>query len=156
VADIKYFKSAFAKDPDVMGAAELTDKVAEENDAILAINGDHCVNNPGTVVRNGQMYREETASADVLVMNYDGSMQTFSPDEFDVEKIKLEGVYQVWSFGPMLLQDGQPMTKFNTTVARSNPRTAVGYYEPGHYCFVVVGGRHEDYAYHGTVVPAYV
>ena len=25
-----------------------------------------------------------------------------------------------------------------------NPRTAIGYYEPGHYCFVVVDGRGES------------
>jgi exopolysaccharide biosynthesis protein len=146
VAELKYFRTAFAKDPGVMGSSELTDKVAQENDAIVAINGDHCTDNEGTVVRNGQLFRKPKSSLDVLVMNYDGSMKTYSPDEFDVEKTLSEGVYQVWTFGPMLLRDGQPMTQFNSTVTGLNPRTAVGYYEPGHYCFVVVGGRHEDYS----------
>lgn len=148
VADLRYFKTAFAKNPDMMGSKELTDKVAEENGAILAINGDHCTDNEGTVVRNGQMYREPKSSLDVLVMNYDGSMQVFSPEDFDVGKIKSEGAYQVWTFGPMLLQDGQPMTRFNATHTGTglNPRTAVGYFEPGHYCFVVVGGRQEGYS----------
>jgi exopolysaccharide biosynthesis protein len=104
------------------------------------------------VVRNGKLYRETESSADVLVMNYDGTMQTFSPDEFDMEKIKSEGAYQVWTFGPMLLKDGQPMTKFNSTVTGLNPRTAVGYFEPGHYCFVVVGGRQEGYSEGYTMV----
>ena len=27
-----------------------------------------------------------------------------------------------------------------------NPRTAIGYYEPGHYCFVVVDGRQSGYS----------
>lgn len=146
VAELKYFKTAFAKTPDVMGDRALADKVAKQNDAIIAINGDLCVDNLGTVVRNGQLYRERRSSADVLVMNYDGSMQAFSPDVFDVEKIKSEGAYQTWSFGPMLLQDGKPMTAFNSTVTGVNPRTAVGYYEPGHYCFVVVGGRQKGYS----------
>lgn len=146
VADLKYVKTAFAKDPNVMGDRALADKVAKQNEAIIAINGDQCVDNLGTVVRNGQLYRERKSSADVLVMNYDGSMEVFSPDTFDVDKIKSQGVYQVWTFGPMLLQDGQPMTKFNSTVTSSNPRTAVGYYEPGHYCFVVVGGRQRSYS----------
>ena len=33
------------------------------------------------------------------------------------------------------------MTKFNSVVLKRNPRSAIGYYEPGHYCFVEVDGR---------------
>lgn len=148
VSELKYFGTAFAKKKDIMGSKEFTDEIAEENGAILAINGDHCTDNEGTVVRNGQLFRKPKSSFDVFVMNYDGTMQVFSPDEFDVEKIKSEGAYQVWSFGPMLLQDGQPMTQFNATQAGTglNPRTAVGYFEPGHYCFIQVGGRQQGYS----------
>jgi exopolysaccharide biosynthesis protein len=146
VTELKYFRTAFAKKPDKMGYRELTGKVAEENGAILAINGDHCTDNKGTVVRNGKMFREPKSSLDVFVMNYDGTMRAFSPDEFNVKKTKTDGAYQVWSFGPMLLRDGQPMTKFNSTLTGLNPRTAVGYYEPGHYCFVQVGGRQKGYS----------
>jgi len=145
VADIQYFKTAFAKQPDVMGARESTNTVAKENDAILAINGDHCVDNSGPVVRNGQLYRNETY-ADALVMNYDGSMQTYSADQLNMDVIKADGAWQVWTFGPMLLKDGQPMTEFNSTLGKANPRTAVGYYEPGHYCFLVVDGRQPGYS----------
>ena len=145
VADIQYFKTAFAKQPDVMGGREATNVVAQENNAILAINGDHCVDNNGPVVRNGKLFREEKF-ADALVMNYDGSMQTFSADALDMNAIKANGAWQVWTFGPMLLKDGQPMTEFNSTLMKANPRTAVGYYEPGHYCFLVVDGRQEGYS----------
>lgn len=148
VGELKYFKTAFPKKADVMGEREFTDTVAKEVGAILAINGDHCVDNPGPVVRNGQLYRNQKSSLDVLLMNYDGSMQTLSPEEFDIEKVKTEGAYQVWAFGPMLLKDGQPMTDFNMpdTIGGANPRTAVGYYEPGHYCFVLVDGRQPGYS----------
>ncbi len=145
VADIQYFKTAFAKQPDVMGAREFTDVVSKENDAILAINGDHCVDNSGPVVRNGKLYRDETY-ADALVMNYDGSMQTYSADQLNMDAVKADGAWQVWTFGPMLLKDGQPMTEFNSTLGKANPRTAVGYYEPGHYCFLVVDGRQPGYS----------
>jgi len=145
IADLKYFKTAFAKKPDVMGYREFTDVVAKENDAIIAINGDHCVDNGGPVVRNGKLYRDEKL-ADALVMNYDGSMQTFTADLFDMKIIKQKGAYQAWTFGPMLLADGQPMTQFNSTITETNPRTAVGYFEPGHYCFVVVDGRQPGYS----------
>ena len=33
------------------------------------------------------------------------------------------------------------MTKFNSDVNPVNPRSVIGYYEPGHYCFVQVDGR---------------
>ena len=145
VADIQFFKTAFAKQPDVMGGREATNVVAQENNAILAINGDHCVDNNGPVVRNGKLFRDEKF-ADALVMNYDGSMQTFSADALDMDAIKANGAWQVWTFGPMLLKDGQPMTEFNSTLMKANPRTAVGYYEPGHYCFLVVDGRQEGYS----------
>jgi exopolysaccharide biosynthesis protein len=145
VADIKYFKTAFPKTADVMGEREMTDVVAKENDAILAINGDHCLDNLGIIVRNGQLYPMLTTSADSLVMGYDGVMKVYSPGDITVDMVKAEQAYQVWSFGPKLLDNGQPMTTFNSTVTKSNPRTAVGYYEPGHYCFVVIGGRMEGY-----------
>lgn len=145
VADIQYFKTAFAKEADVMGGRERTSVVAQENNAILAINGDHCVDNNGPVIRNGKLYRDETY-ADALVMNYDGTMQTFSADQLDMDAIKTNGAWQVWTFGPMLLKDGQPTTEFNSTLKKANPRTAVGYYEPGHYCFLVVDGRQSGYS----------
>jgi len=46
----------------------------------------------------------------------------------------------------MLLQDGKPMEKFNSVVTPRNPRAAIGYYEPGHYCFVLVDGRQDGYS----------
>ena len=55
----------------------------------------------------------------------------------------------MWKFGPKLLDaDGVPMTTFNTSspIKWENPRSAIGYYEPGHYCFVVVDGRQDGYS----------
>ena len=47
----------------------------------------------------------------------------------------------------MLLDaNGQPMTEFNSNVNRANPRSAIGYYEPGHYVFLLVDGRQPGYS----------
>ena len=143
--DVKFFKTAFAKSKYGKGLHDQTDVIAAQNNAILAINGDYYGNNAGPVVRNGVLYRDEKYK-DVLIMDYDGSMQTLAASELDMDKIKAEGAYQIWTFGPMLLKDGQPMTEFNSDLTRANPRTAIGYYEPGHYCFVVVDGRQPGYS----------
>jgi exopolysaccharide biosynthesis protein len=76
-------------------------------------------------------------------MYNDGSMETIPNSQFNMNEIKNKAPYQVWGFGPILLTNGQPATKFNSpdTIGGANPRTAIGYYEPGHYCFVSVDGR---------------
>ncbi|MDW7659422.1 MAG: phosphodiester glycosidase family protein [Bacillota bacterium] len=145
ITDLKYFQSAFADDTFGKGYHKTTDEIARQKNAILAVNGDYYGNNAGPVVRNGTLYREQIYK-DVLVMYLDGSMQTFTVSEFDLDKIKDTGVWQIWTFGPMLLSGGQPMQTFNSSVNPANPRTAIGYYEPGHYCFVVVDGRQPGYS----------
>ncbi len=153
VADIKYFKTAFAKEADVLAHEEPTDVIAREVGAILAINGDSCIGNHGLIIRNGSLYPMEATEADMLVMYQDGTMVTLAPEDADRDEIIAETPYQVWSFGPMLLKNGQAMTEFNSPnrIAGSpeNPRTAVGYYEPGHYCFLVVDGRQKGYSFPG-------
>ncbi len=142
--DIKYFKTAFAGGKFKAGKAH-TYETAKKNDAVIAVNGDNCVDNAGPVVRNGEWIRSKPYK-DALVMYNDGSMQAFAASEFDSQAIKKQGAYQVWTFGPMLLKNGQPMTTFDSKVNAANPRTAIGYFEPGHYCFVVVDGRQPGYS----------
>ena len=145
LTDIKYFKTAFGENK--TSGREFVDDNLVNNNGIVGINGDNCWNNPSLLIRNGVYYDLYSSSnADQLVMYMDGSMETISGSDFDFDEIKEKAPYQVWGFGPMLLDSGgQPMSEFNSTVAgRANPHTAVGYFEPGHYCFVVVDGRRPD------------
>lgn len=144
--DIENFKTAFANGTYGRGNTERTVEMAKDNDAIIAVSGDYYgIRQDGIVIRNGELYRDNIYK-DILIMNNDGSMETFSPDEFMIDDIMQNGAYQGWSFGPMLLTNGQPMEKFNSDVPRANPRCAIGYYEPGHYCFVLVDGRQPGYS----------
>jgi LCP family protein required for cell wall assembly len=143
IRNLECLQTAFADDK--FGDKAATDKIAKDKGAILAVNGNNCIHTSGSVVRNGVLYRDDTDTSDMLVLNKDGTMLTYSPEDFDLENSKAEA-WQVWTFGPMLLQDGQPMTEFNSAVEQRNPRTAIGYYEPGHYCFVVVDGRQEGHS----------
>jgi len=48
-------------------------------------------------------------------------------------------------FGPSLLDDeGHTKTKFRSALQGENPRSVLGYFEPGHYGFLVVDGREKE------------
>ena len=118
--------------------------------AILAVNGDYADSQDfGLLVRNGVLYMEEQTIYDICALYYDGTMVTYGADEYKVEDVLDREPYQIWKFGPALLdENGQPRESFNATgpISDVNPRTGLGYYEPGHYCFVVVDGRQGGYS----------
>lgn len=127
-------------------ATEWPYDLARKYKGLLTINGDYAgARKSGVVIRNGELYRDKRVSNDVCVVYWDGAMKTFSPQDFNTQAEMDKGAYQAWNFGPMLLDaDGKAMTQFNSSVLAKNPRTAIGYFEPGHYCFVVVDGRRKD------------
>ena len=129
-----------------------SDKVvnmANRNNAIVALSGDWFLNHAnGLAIRNGMVYRENLhRDQDVCVLYMDGTMETYLKGEVDLNYIYSKNPYHAWSFGPRLVEKGEIPTEFNTSVGSWNPRSAVGYYEPGHYCFVTVDGRQEGYSY---------
>jgi len=75
-------------------------------------------------------------------------MESYYQDQFDWQTIKDRGGYQAWNFGPKLLESGQPLDNFNVegNLRDRHPRSAIGYYAPGHYCLVVVDGRQAGYS----------
>ncbi|MDO5445054.1 MAG: phosphodiester glycosidase family protein [Eubacteriales bacterium] len=123
--------------------------LAPEAGAILAINGDYYTSNQDSfVVRNGVLYREPQLDYDALALYEDGTMKVYSPSELITDeqvKAAAENAWQIWSFGPSLLDDsGKALKDFNSSIigiSNKHPRTAIGYYEPGHYCFVIIEGR---------------
>ena len=137
LADISGFRTCFSN-PRYHESGE---SLAQQYGAILAINGDYATNQSyGLLVRNGQIYMEEQTENDICVLYYDGSMETYGP--------LIDLIFPRYGL-ELLESDGSPKTEFNTTYAivSRNPRTGLGYYEPGHYCFVVLDGRQEGYSY---------
>lgn len=127
-----------------VGRTAAVTEIARENKAVLAINGDFFHNmHKGLIVRNGVVLRRVIGTSDLCVLGKDGVMKKYEPGDYSAEEILEMNPWQVWSFGPALLDCGLPRTEFNTSsaISRRNPRTAIGYYEPGHYCFVVIDGR---------------
>ena len=146
--DITCFSTALARNTYGSGYRDSVSDMAAMNDAVIAINGDYYGNtNEGVVIRNGVIYRANPTANDVCVLYYDGTMRVMSGSSFSVDEAIEDGAWQAWTFGPALLdQDGKAIERFSTSamIARSNPRTAIGYYEPGHYCMIVVDGRGES------------
>ncbi len=143
--DITSFRTALAKGTYGTGyRAEISDMAALAS-ALLAVNGDYYGNtNEGVVIRNGVIYRANPTDCDVCVLYYDGSMRVMPGSSFSVEEAIADGAWQAWTFGPSLLDaDGGTITDFDSTgrIISANPRTAIGYYEKGHYCLIVVDGR---------------
>lgn len=140
ITDIQYLRGGFSHGVYSARSAPISETASLYN-AVVALSGDHYGGRyEGIVVRNGVLYRE-SRFADVCVLYTDGVMATFADEDFDLEAESEKGLWQVWSFGPMLLDHGQAMTQFNSELQRANPRSAIGYFEPGHYCFVQVDGR---------------
>lgn len=148
VGDITCFQTAFAQDTYGVGYTEKLSDMSSRMKSVLAVNGDSYSNNQhkdnGTIIRNGVIYRAEQTNAETCVLNWDGTMQIYQPGEVDTEQLIEQGAYQSWIFGPSLLdENGKAKTKFLTWdyIRQSHPRTAIGYYEPGHYCLLLVDGR---------------
>ena len=148
VRDITCFRTALANDTYGSGFRDSIENMALLNNALLAVNGDYYGNtNEGVVIRNGVIYRANSTNCDVCVLYYDGTMRVMPGSSFSVEEAVEQGAWQAWTFGPALLNtDGSVLTSFASTnrIISANPRTAIGYYEPGHYCLVVVDGRGES------------
>ena len=151
VADVEltsaeYLKTAFAEDSYGRNITEKTSDIAEDNDAIFAVNGDYYgAQETGYVIRNGVIYRSTSASdTEILCIYTDGSMEIRNTGDVSAEELVEEGVWQVLSFGPALIEDGSIAVAPGEEVGKSmasNPRTAIGITAEGHYLFVVSDGR---------------
>ena len=156
VASIDNFVTAVANDNMSYYSTQKSATLDKNAKAILSICGDFLTyQKTGFMMRNEEIYVDDSNLYTACVLYRDGTMDTFDGKTYKIDDIKAKDPVQVWSFGPVLLdQNGQVRSsyKVSSTVAQRNPRSAVGYYEPGHYCFVVVDGRQKHSA--GMKIPA--
>ena len=143
IQDITSLTTAFANGAYSAGGRKAMETIAKKNNCIVAISGDFARwHANGLIVRNGEVFREKRFTSDLGVLYKNGVLETYEPGTISLEEIMTQDPWQSWHFGPELLDhQGQPKTRFNTTVGGRNPRSVIGYYEPGHYCFVLVDGR---------------
>ena len=124
-------------------------EMAAEANAIFAISGDFLTyQKSGFLVRNGEIYAADR-NYSICVLYPDGTMETYDRGTYKIQDILDRNPLQVWSFGPVLLdQNGKTRSSYDVSDAVSfpNPRSAIGYYEPGHYALVIVDGRQEGHS----------
>lgn len=139
--------SALADNSYGRNITDTTYNMAQENGAILAINGDYYGSREsGYVIRNGQLLRSESAGDDQedLVIYKDGNMEIIKEGDISADDLLKKGAIQVMSFGPGLIEDGTVSVDEGDEVGKamvSNPRTAIGQISDNHYVFVVADGR---------------
>lgn len=151
VADVvlsspEYLQTAFANSAYGRNVTAKTSSIAKNANAILAINGDYYgARESGYVIRNGVLYRSKAnRNAEDLVIYQDGSFGIINESMISAQALLDGGAWNVLSFGPALLIDGQIAVEKGDEVGRakaSNPRTAIGIIDDLHYLFVVSDGR---------------
>lgn len=153
VADITlsssdYLKTALAQNSYGTNVTAKTSVTASENNAILAVNGDYYgANSSGYVIRNGVVYRDsvrEDASNGDLAIYKDGSFKIIYEDQVSADQLVQDGVVNLLTFGPSLVENGEISVDTNTEVGQamsSNPRTAIGIIDENHYIIIVSDGR---------------
>ena len=111
--------------------------------------------NTGVVMRNGDIlyddpYPESKATnprympnLDMVAFMEDGRLEVWRSHEIKAKELLAKGAYDVYSFGPYLVKDGQLSQQAYEANETKNPRCALGMVEPGHYVYVMVEGRME-------------
>ena len=150
VSDASALKTALANNTYGRNITDTTSDIADENNAVLAINGDYYgARQSGYVIRNSKLYRNTSGDRDALVIQKNGEFKFVSESETSAEQLLQAGALQVFSFGPVLLNNSEISVGENEEVGMamaSNPRTAVGYLGNNHYVFGVSDGRTSESA----------
>lgn len=150
VTDGTSILSAFANNTYGRNITDTTSDMAEENNAVLAINGDYYgARQSGYVIRNGVVYRNQGSNGEDMVISKDGTLSFISESDTTTDSLLQKQAWQVLSFGPVLVENGQVAVSENDEVGMamaSNPRTAIGTVAKNHYLFVVSDGRTSESA----------
>ena len=121
------------------------ERTARQSNAIVAISGDYYgFRSDSLVIRNGVVYRTKLRNSDICMLLRDGTMETIEASDANINYILKRDPWQAWQFGPVLLGDGGIARSYfpnSSKIRATNPRSCIGYIEPGHYLFVVVDGR---------------
>ena len=107
----------------------------------------------GIIIREGEIVSDRTnkkrtshlPNLDMMIQYPDGRLEVCECTEYTAEELLEKGALNVFSFGPILIRDGEIDGKMYGSYYRSiEPRHALGMIEPGHYLLLSVQGRRND------------
>ncbi len=130
---------------------------ARQNQSVLAITDDFYAYrvraniSPGVIIRGGEILYDKPKRSgaagfpkeEVLACFPDGSMKCFEARAYTAEEYLAMGATEVFSFGPILITEGQPGEDAydKRYYHYHEPRMAMGMIEPNHYMILTVKGR---------------
>ena len=106
----------------------------------------------GIIIRNGQIFSQKTnrktghhlPNLDMMAQFPDGRLEVYPCNAHTAEELLEMGAVNVFSFGPILLKDGEINDLVYTYYKSIEPRHALGMIAPGHYFLLSVQGRRPD------------
>ncbi len=150
VSDVSYLKTALASNTYGRNIKETASNIAEDNDAIFAINGDYYgFRDDGYVLRNGIAYRDVGTNDEDLLIDKNGDFSIINENQTSLASLTSSDAWQVFSFGPALIENGEIVVDSSSEVSQSmssNPRTAIGQISSLHYIVIVSDGRTSESA----------
>lgn len=156
VDDATDLRAGFAENSFGTNIVADTSDIAEQYDAVFAINGDYYgFRDSGIVIRNGVVYRDDGARTGLAIYD-DGTMAIYDETTTSAAELLADGAWNTWSFGPALVDDGVVLngieevevdTNFgNHSIQGEQPRTGIGIIDTNHFVFVIVDGRSPGYS----------
>ena len=132
--------------------------IAREAGSVLAFSDDFFATRMeekqtvGIIIRNGQIIRRDTNSKrghhlpnlDMMAQYPDGRLAVYRCNEMTAEELLAAGAVNVFSFGPILIRDGEIDELVYQAYKSIEPRHALGMIEPGHYLLLSVQGRTKE------------
>ncbi len=141
----------------------LADEIALKHQLVFAINSDYFIYREarqhdadvnytypkGLIIRDKEIFYDLPRSnkstvyppLDVMAFYPDGSMKTYLNGSMTAKEMLKTGATDTLSFGPILVENGEVAPRSQEFGNTPNPRTALGFVEPGHYVCVVVESR---------------
>ncbi|PKK94306.1 MAG: exopolysaccharide biosynthesis protein [Tenericutes bacterium HGW-Tenericutes-6] len=146
VRDPRFIMSGLAKN--LFGGqnqVETVSKMAMDRNAVFAINADYASHyNTGIVIKNGEILRRTISYRYATALFLDGRVESFKETQTNAQRLLFDGAWQVFSFGPVLVKNGETVSSVDDGYQRNrvdNPRSAFGWIEDMRYVFVTVDGR---------------
>lgn len=150
----EYLKT-YPYNPNKLSETADIEDTAKKNQLVFAMNTDYYIYRRGStrpmglIIRDGQIlyekpyksYTTKFPNLDTLAFYPDGTMEANASCEVTGEEYLARGAVNVYSFGPILLQDGAVTEWVLNRADSQQPRCAVGYIEPGHYVCILCEGR---------------